>query len=96
MPPEKSQRSVLETATRDSSAAKSDIPEAQSLRVVIERIRPSIDGGRFPIKRTPGEFVEVTADIFADGHDVIAAVLRDRKGFGIWDSGFDDRPNPKS
>ena len=47
-------------------------------RVVIERIRPEIDGGRFPIKRTPGESVEVTADIFADGYDVIAAVVRDR------------------
>jgi starch synthase (maltosyl-transferring) len=48
-------------------------------RVVIERIRPEIDGGRFPIKRTPGEGVEVRADIFADGHDEIAAVLRDRR-----------------
>jgi starch synthase (maltosyl-transferring) len=47
-------------------------------RVVIEHIRPEIDGGRFAIKRSPGESVEVTADIFADGHDVISAVLRDR------------------
>src|SRR5437764_1092882 len=47
-------------------------------RVVIEHVRPSVDGGRFPIKRTTGERVEVRADIFADGHDVIAVVLRDR------------------
>jgi starch synthase (maltosyl-transferring) len=47
-------------------------------RVMVENIRPSVDGGRFPIKRTAGETVAVTADIFADGHDVIVAVLRDR------------------
>src|SRR6267142_393338 len=49
-------------------------------RVVIERIRPEIDGGRFAIKRSVGEEVDVIADIFADGYDVIAAVLRDRHG----------------
>jgi starch synthase (maltosyl-transferring) len=85
-----------------------EIPEALAQRVVVERIRPSIDGGRFPIKRTPGELVQVTADVFADGHDVVAAVLRDRhvSGFGIRDSGLDKTrdselesqriPNPKS
>ena len=55
-----------------------EIPEALARRVVIEALGPEIDGGRFPIKRTPGEPVAVTATIFADGHDVIAAVLRDR------------------
>ena len=30
-------------------------------RVVVENVRPEIDGGRFPIKRTVGEPVEVTA-----------------------------------
>lgn len=44
-------------------------------RAAIENVRPEIDGGRFPIKRTPGEKVEVTADIFADGHDVLSAQL---------------------
>ena len=47
-------------------------------RVVIERVTPMIDGGRFPIKRTPGEAVIVTAAVFADGHDVLSAVLRYR------------------
>ena len=56
-----------------------EIPEALSKRVVIDRIGPEVDGGRFPIKRTVGESVTVTADLFADGHDVIAAVLRDRR-----------------
>jgi starch synthase (maltosyl-transferring) len=44
-------------------------------RVVIEGVDPEIDAGRFPIKRTPGESVRVEADIFADGHDEIAAVV---------------------
>ncbi|HKI20132.1 MAG TPA: alpha-1,4-glucan--maltose-1-phosphate maltosyltransferase, partial [Isosphaeraceae bacterium] len=47
-------------------------------RVVIESVSPEVDGGRFPIKRTVGEEVAVSADIFADGHDVIVPVLRHR------------------
>jgi starch synthase (maltosyl-transferring) len=44
-------------------------------RVVIEGVRPEIDAGRFPAKRAIGERVVVEADIFADGHDTIRAVL---------------------
>ncbi len=44
-------------------------------RVIIESVAPQIDGGRYAIKRTVGEAVVVSADIFADGHDVIGAVL---------------------
>ena len=51
-------------------------------RVVIENVRPEIDGGRFPVKRTVGEAVAVTADIHTDGHDLITAVLRYRDGGG--------------
>jgi len=41
----------------------------------IEDVYPSIDGGRFPVKRIVGERVEVWADIYRDGHDVVAAAL---------------------
>jgi starch synthase (maltosyl-transferring) len=44
-------------------------------RVVIERVRPEIDGGRFPVKRVVGERVNVSADIHADGHDALRAAL---------------------
>lgn len=44
-------------------------------RVVIARVEPEIDAGRFPIKRTIGERVQVRADIFADGHDKLEALL---------------------
>src|SRR3954452_7545657 len=47
-------------------------------RVVIENVRPEVDCGRFPIKRTVGDPVFVTANIFADGHDILYAVLRHR------------------
>ena len=41
----------------------------------IEDVFPSIDGGRFAVKRIVGEPVEVWADIYRDGHEVIAAAL---------------------
>lgn len=44
-------------------------------RVVIEGVKPEIDGGRFPIKRVVGETVVVEADLFADGHDALSGVL---------------------
>ncbi len=44
--------------------------------VVIENLGPLIDGGRYPIKRIVGEDLVVEADIFKDGHDVVAAVLK--------------------
>jgi starch synthase (maltosyl-transferring) len=47
-------------------------------RVVIEGMEPEIDGGRFAAKRTVGEAVRVRADIFADGHDQLRALLRYR------------------
>jgi starch synthase (maltosyl-transferring) len=43
---------------------------------VIENLQPLIDGGRFPVKRVIGEDLVVEADIFKDGHDVVAAALK--------------------
>ncbi len=54
-------------------------PPKPILRVVIENVRPEIDGGRFPITRTPGESIVVSADIFADGHDVVDAAVEYRR-----------------
>jgi len=47
-------------------------------RVVVEQVRPDVNWGRHPAKRTVGERVTVEADIIADGHDTLAAVLRVR------------------
>ena len=47
-------------------------------RVVIESVTPSVDGGKFAIKRVVGDSIRVRANIFCDGHDSISAVLRYR------------------
>ena len=47
-------------------------------RAVIAQVRPRIEGGRFPVKRTIGDRFVVEADIFADGHDSLSAVVRFR------------------
>src|SRR5262245_53519497 len=59
--------------------------EGDRRRVAIENVTPQVDGGRFPIKRCPGETVVVEADVFADGHDELAAlVLWRRAGQDEW------------
>src|SRR5688500_16356487 len=42
-------------------------------RVIIENVRPQVDGGRYLAKFTVGESVRVSADIFGDGHYHIRA-----------------------
>lgn len=57
----------------DPPSPRADAPPA---RIVIERIAPELDGGRYPVKRIQEDILEVSADIFRDGHDRIQAVLR--------------------
>ncbi|MBS0249039.1 MAG: alpha-1,4-glucan--maltose-1-phosphate maltosyltransferase [Proteobacteria bacterium] len=44
-------------------------------RFRFEDIFPCVDGGRYAVKRIAGETVDVWADIFRDGHDVLGAAL---------------------
>src|SRR5215211_6939288 len=46
---------------------------------IIERVQPEIDTGRYPVKRVAGDILQVSADIFKDGHDKIAAVVKYRR-----------------
>jgi starch synthase (maltosyl-transferring) len=46
--------------------------------VIIERIEPQIDGGRYRAKAVVGDEVEVSADIYRDGPAVLHAVIRYR------------------
>jgi starch synthase (maltosyl-transferring) len=63
-------------AVISASAKAPEKPDRlEKQRIVIEGISPTVDGGRFPVKRLVGDLVEVTADIFSDGHDVLAAEL---------------------
>jgi starch synthase (maltosyl-transferring) len=53
--------------------------------IIIERVAPAVDEGRHPVKRVVGEHLLVTADIFADGHDLLdAAVLFRADGETSW------------
>jgi starch synthase (maltosyl-transferring) len=45
-------------------------------RVIIENVLPQLDGGTFFIKRVLEEKVIVSADVFADGHDVVVCCLK--------------------
>ena len=59
------------------TAMSKPIPHSQT--VVIESIYPSLECGRHAIKRVVDEPLEVSADIFKDGHDVLSAVLKWRR-----------------
>ena len=54
-------------------------PEEGRKRVIIEKVTPEIDSGRFPIKRVLGEETTVKAVILADGHDMLSCALLYRK-----------------
>jgi starch synthase (maltosyl-transferring) len=48
----------------------------QPSRIVIQYPIPAVDGGAFPIKRCTGDTIEVSADVFRDGHELLRAVVR--------------------
>ena len=55
------------------------LPKKQPPRIQIQNVEPQVDCGRYAVKRTVGDRVEVTADIFKDGHDQLRAVVRYRR-----------------
>jgi starch synthase (maltosyl-transferring) len=69
-------------ATRSSAIRQVPEPDergaataAQAARIVIADVTPNVASGRFPARRIVGERVAVEADIFTDGHPLIAAEL---------------------
>ena len=56
-------------------------------RITIDHVRPATPSGAFPAKAVVGEQVTVSADIFRDGHDLLAARVRWRRvGQSKWRS----------
>ena len=82
--------SATEAARKPDSPARAaaQAPELRQAltapRIVIDRLTPCVDGGRFPVKAVVGQPVVVEADIFMDGHEVLAAELLWRAGDGAW------------
>src|SRR3954447_3286888 len=80
----------MQTATASGHRRLSDLPETApgdptGPRFLVEDIYPSIDGGRYPVKRIAGEPIEIWADILREGHDQLAAELLWRKETdGVW------------
>jgi starch synthase (maltosyl-transferring) len=54
------------------------IPKTSPPRIQIQDVAPQVDCGRYPVKRTVGDSVEVTARIFRDGHETLGAAVRHR------------------
>ncbi len=48
-------------------------------RIQIQHVEPQVDHGRYAVKRTQGERVEVSATIFRDGHEILGAAVRARR-----------------
>ena len=65
----------MATATAAKKTSPLELDPLLQRRVVVECVTPEVDEGRFAAKRTVGEEVAVEADVFADGHDAVAAAL---------------------
>lgn len=68
------------SSTARTSPRTSALPQSRPSRAVVESVRPVIDDGRFAAKAAIDEPVRVLADVFTDGHDVVSAALRWRRG----------------
>src|ERR687885_585690 len=51
-------------------------PQSPGSRIVIDEVRPRTLTAAYPAKAVIGESVKVSADIFRDGHDLLAARCR--------------------
>ncbi|HEV8099435.1 MAG TPA: maltotransferase domain-containing protein, partial [Gaiellaceae bacterium] len=54
------------------------LPQTKPPRIQIEDVWPQLDCGRYPVKRSVGDEVEVWATIFRDGHELLGAAIRYR------------------
>ncbi len=70
-------RNGKKSGKRETSAAAAKSP------IVIDQVSPSVNGGEFAAKSVVGRPVVIEADIFADGHDLLAAEV-------IWWSADED------
>ncbi len=55
------------------------IPKTVPPRIQIQEVSPQVDCGRYPVKRTVGDVVGVTARVFRDGHETLGATVRHKR-----------------
>jgi starch synthase (maltosyl-transferring) len=55
------------------------LPKKRAARIQIQTVEPQVDCGRWPVKRTVGESVAISARIFRDGHETLVAAVRYRR-----------------
>ena len=48
----------------------------QQTRIIIENVTPQLNSGAFPVKRIAGQKIDITADVFSDGHDLIECCVK--------------------
>ncbi len=73
------------TPAKPAAPAPARQAATHSRRVAITRVSPSVDQGEFPVKTVIGAAMTVEADIFADGHEQLAAcVLVRADGETVW------------
>ncbi len=61
------------------------MPLKQLVTASVENVSPSLENGRYPVKRVPGEDLVVEADVIKDGHDDVTVVLKWRmEGQRAW------------
>jgi starch synthase (maltosyl-transferring) len=70
----------VEFEHRVSSKLVLDVPLPKTTeppaRIQIQRVTPQVDCGRYAVKRTAGDRIDVTARIFRDGHELLGAAVR--------------------
>jgi starch synthase (maltosyl-transferring) len=68
----------IETPAPTSAAGGAPGRDEPPRRIVIQFPSPAVDGGRYPVKRCVGDVLDVSADVFRDGHEILRAVVRYR------------------
>ena len=78
-------------ALRPSVPIRLQLTESQAAkiaslpRIVIDNVTPAVENGRFPTKHVVGDDIAVEADVFSDGHELLAVELiwraADEKGW---------------
>ena len=67
---------VKVTQTKSSKPKQARRPAVPVVPIVVECLSPDVQAGRYPAKRVVGDILEVGADIYKDGHDLLAARVR--------------------